>query len=52
MAPEGAKPEPAVVRDAEKNTWSVILPLGLQVKGQAGPTVYPVQLVVVGTAAA
>ena len=52
MAPEGAKPEPAVVRDAEKNTWSVVLPLSLQVKGQSEPMLYPVQLVVVGSAAA
>jgi hypothetical protein len=52
MAPEGAKPEPAVLHDAEKSTWSVVLPLSLQVKGQAEPTRYPVQLVVVGAAAA
>jgi hypothetical protein len=52
MAPEGAKPESAVVRDAEKNTWSVVLPLSLQVKGQAEAMLYPVQLVVVGSAAA
>ena len=48
MAPQGAKPESTVLHDAEKNTWSVVLPLSLQVKGQAEPIIYPVQLVVVG----
>jgi hypothetical protein len=52
MAPAGAKPESAVVHDAEKNTWGVVLPISLQVKGQAEPTIYPIQLVVVGAAAA
>src|SRR5205814_9633104 len=52
MAPQGAKPESTVLHDAEKNTWSVVLPLSLQVKGQAESIMYPVQLVVVGVAAA
>jgi len=52
MAPPGAKPEATVVHDAEKNTWSVVLPLSLQVKGQAEPIIYSIQLVVVGVAAA
>jgi hypothetical protein len=52
MAPEGSKPEPAIVRDAEKDTWSVILPLHLQVKGTGEPIDYPVRLVVVGISAA
>lgn len=51
MAPAGAKAEPSMVRDDEKDTWSVILPLKLQVKG-GEPVVYPVQLVVVGVSAA
>ena len=51
MAPAGTKPEPAMVRDSEKDTWSVILPLELQVKGSGEPMVFPVQLVVVGVAA-
>ncbi len=41
-----------MLRDAEKNTWSVVLPLRLRVKGTGEPIVYPVQLVVVGAAAA
>lgn len=51
MAPAGAKAEPSMVRDNEKDTWSVILPLQLQIKG-GEPIVYPVQLVVVGVSAA
>ncbi len=53
LAPPERKSEPAAVHDAAKNTWSVVLPLRLQVKGQ-NPQVmtYPVQLVVVGAAAA
>jgi hypothetical protein len=52
MAPPGAKPDPAMHRDAEKDTWSVVLPLRLQIKGNGEPIVYPVQLVVVGVSAA
>jgi hypothetical protein len=51
MAPAGSKGEPSMVRDNEKDTWSVVLPLKLQVKGGEA-IVYPVQLVVVGVAAA
>ncbi len=52
MAPKGGKPAAAVLHDSEKNTWSVVLPLRLQIKGQSEPVIYPVQLVMVGTAAA
>jgi hypothetical protein len=52
MAPPGAKPDPSMIRDAEKETWSVVLPLRLKVKGAGEPIVYPVQLVVLGVAAA
>jgi hypothetical protein len=52
MAPPGAKSEPAVRHDTDKQTWSVILPLRLKVKGNGEPIVYPVQLVVVGAAPA
>ncbi len=52
MAPPDAKPIPAVHHDSEKETWGVILPLRLQVKGNGEPVVYPVQLVMVGMAAA
>jgi len=49
---ETPKAGPSMVHDSEKDTWGVVLPLGLQVKGQAQPATYPVQLVVVGAAAA
>jgi hypothetical protein len=52
MAPPGAKANPSMVRDAEKNLWSVVVPLRLQVKAAGEPIVYPVQLVVLGAAAA
>jgi hypothetical protein len=51
MAPAGAKPEPAIVRDSEKDTWSVILPIKVQVKGSGEALAFPVRLVVVGVAA-
>jgi hypothetical protein len=52
MAPPGAKPDPSIVRDAEKDLWSVVLPFRFQVKAAGEPIVYPVQLVVKGVAAA
>jgi hypothetical protein len=45
-----AKAIPSMVRDAEKNTWSVAVPLKIQVKGEAEPIVQPVLIVVVGAA--
>jgi hypothetical protein len=42
---------PSMVRDQEKNTWSVAVPFNIMVKGQAEPVVQPVLLVVVGAAA-
>jgi hypothetical protein len=42
---------PSMIRDAEKNTWSVAVPFNILVKGQAGAIVQPVLLVVVGAAA-
>ncbi len=45
-----SKTIPAMVRDAEKNTWSVAIPLKVLVKGQSEAIVQPVLLVVVGAA--
>jgi hypothetical protein len=42
---------PSMIRDAEKNTWSVAVPFNILVKGQGEPIVQPVLLVVVGAAA-
>jgi hypothetical protein len=51
MAPVGAsKTAASIVRDAEKDTWSVVLPLTLRVKGQSESIVHPVRLVVDGAA--
>jgi len=52
LAPKGAKAEPVAHHDPAKNTWSVVLPMRLQVKGQNDPVIYPVQIVVIGTAPA
>jgi hypothetical protein len=50
-APDDAKKgDPAMVNDATKMTWGVVLPLPLAVKGASGATPLHVQLVVVGTA--
>ena len=43
---------PAAIRDEQKNTWGIPLPLNLGVKGEPQGTALPVQLVVIGTAAA
>jgi hypothetical protein len=48
---DASKSQPAMLHDAEKNTWSVVFPLSVQVKGQDEMIVLPVRLVVVGAAA-
>jgi hypothetical protein len=47
---DASKANPVMVRDAEKNTWSVTVPLRIQVKGEPEPIVHGVLLVVVGAA--
>jgi hypothetical protein len=47
-----AQSGPSMIHDAEKSTWSVVLPLSIQVKGQLGSMIHPVLLVVVGAAPA
>lgn len=42
---------PSMIRDPEKNTWSVAVPVSILVKGQTDPIIQPVLLVVVGAAA-
>jgi hypothetical protein len=49
---DSSKSDAAVIRDAEKNTWSVVLPLSLRVKGQSEAIPHPVRLVIIGAAAA
>jgi hypothetical protein len=50
--PDSSKSAASVIHDAEKNTWSVVLPLSVQVKGHGEPVAYPVRLVVIGAAPA
>jgi hypothetical protein len=50
---EASKSTGSVIHDAEKNTWSVVVPLSLQIKGQeAEPLALPIRVVVIGAAAA
>ncbi|WP_165229838.1 hypothetical protein [Aquisphaera insulae] len=39
---------PAMIHDDQKNTWRVVVPLSLAVKGEAKPESFPVAIVVVG----
>jgi hypothetical protein len=50
--PNSSKTTAGVARDAEKNTWSVVFPLSIQVKGHGDPVAQPVSLVIIGAAAA
>jgi len=49
-APSSVSSPPAMVNDAEKNTWGAVVPLSLQVKGAGAPTPINVQLIVIGAA--
>jgi hypothetical protein len=40
----------SMIHDDAQNTWSVVLPLSIQVKGSGDPVVLPIRLVVVGKA--
>jgi hypothetical protein len=51
-APMTGAGRPSMVRDAEKNTWRVVVPLDLAVQGESKPMVYPVAIIVVGTSEA
>ncbi|QEH38187.1 hypothetical protein OJF2_67850 [Aquisphaera giovannonii] len=39
---------PSMIHDGEKNTWRVVVPLSLAVKGEAKPSPYPVSIILVG----
>lgn len=41
---------PSMVHDAEKNTWSVVFPWHLKIKGESAVTPFPVRMVVLGAA--
>jgi hypothetical protein len=47
---DASRSEASMIHDAEKNTWSVVLPLFIHVKGQGDPVALPVRVIVVGTA--
>jgi hypothetical protein len=39
---------PKLIHDTEKNTWRVVVPLNLAVKGESKPLMYPVSIIVAG----
>jgi len=43
-----AQVAPTMIHDAEKSTWRVVLPLGLEVKGESKPLIYPISIIVAG----
>jgi hypothetical protein len=47
-----ASPLPSMIRDEEKNTWRVVLPLDLAVKGESKPIAFPVSIILVGASEA
>jgi hypothetical protein len=51
-AQDASKTVPSMIHDADKNTWSIVLPLNLQVAGKGDTMSHPVRLVVVGAAPA
>ena len=40
----------SMINNSEKNTWSVVLPLKIQVAGEGASIAVPVQLVIAGAA--
>jgi hypothetical protein len=51
LPPSSSNPSAAsMVHDEEKNTWKVVIPLNLAVKGTPTPVSYPVAIIVVGAA--
>jgi hypothetical protein len=43
---------PSMIHDEEKNTWRVVVPLNLSVKGESKPLTHPVSIIVVGVSEA
>jgi hypothetical protein len=48
--PEGAKAGPSMVHDEALNLWGAAVPLKLDVKGESGPVILPIQLTLIGMA--
>lgn len=52
VPPSGSQATPSMIHDAEKNTWRVVVPLSLTVKGESTRMNYPVSIIVVGASEA
>jgi hypothetical protein len=44
----GTPTTPTMIHDTEKNTWRVVVPLNLEVKGESRTVVHPISIIVVG----
>lgn len=44
--------KPAMIHDEEKNTWRVIVPLNLEIKGESKPVEFPISIVIAGVSEA
>jgi hypothetical protein len=50
--PSATPAVPSMIRDEEKNTWRVVIPLELAVKGEAKAVTLPVSIIIVGVSEA
>jgi len=48
VPPSAAAKSPSMIHDEEKNTWRVVVPLSLAIKGETTPATHPVSIIVVG----
>jgi hypothetical protein len=47
-APSDANAAPKMIRDEEKDTWRVVVPLSLSVQGESAPVTLPIAIIVSG----
>jgi hypothetical protein len=52
VSPSSTPVKPTMIHDDEKNTWRLVVPLTLSIKGESKPFEFPVSIIVVGTSEA
>jgi hypothetical protein len=52
VPPSGSQGAPSMIHDGEKNTWRVVVPLSLSIKGESTPMSFPVSIILVGASEA
>jgi hypothetical protein len=52
VPPSTSSSVPSMIRDEEKNTWRVVVPLDLAIKGESKPMAFPVSIILVGASEA